>query len=142
MSFSVGDTFLLHAPSTDRLHLFITLCEPFLDPLGDPLAIIAVPLNTPTLMTDKTVLLLPKDHPFIRYETAVSYNFMTRLAVAGLTRLEQDNANKHEGKTFVRREPLQVDVLNRVIVGALTSELAPRGVKRKLIEILSGAQKS
>jgi len=142
MSFSVGDTFLLHAPSTDRLHLFITLCEPFLDPLGDPLAVIAVPLTTPTVMTDKTVLLLPKDHPFIRYETAVSYNFMTRLAIAGLARLEQDNINKYEGKTFVRCEPLRGDVLNRVIAGALTSELSPRGVKRKLIEILSGAQKS
>ncbi len=142
MPFSAGDTFLLHAPSADRLHLFVTLCEPFLDPLGDPLAIIAVPLNTPTLMTDKTVLLLPEDHPFIRYETAVSYNYMTRLAVTGLAQLEQGNASKHEGKTFLRREPLQADVLSRVIAGALTSELAPRGVKRKLVEILSGAQKS
>ena len=100
MSFSVGDTFLLHAPSADRLHLFVTLCEPFLDPLGDPLAIIAVPLSTSTVMTDKTVVLMPEDHPFIRHETAVSYNFMTRLAVAGLTLLEQDNVNKYGSKTL------------------------------------------
>jgi hypothetical protein len=61
-TFSTGDTFLT-GPDADRLHLHITLC----DPADDPPTIIVVSLNTLTPRVDRTLILKPGDHPFVRH---------------------------------------------------------------------------
>ncbi len=130
-SFSAGDTFLFKAHSSPHHHLCVTLCDPF----GDPLKIIAVPLNTVILLTDRTVLLHPGDHPFIRHETAVNYDLMDVFPTSLLEILEQRQA----AANFVRREPMQADVLARIIQGGLISDLAPKRMVRKLTARLNTA---
>jgi hypothetical protein len=123
-SFSAGDTFLFKAPSSPHFHLYVTLCEPS----GNPPQIIVVPLNTVTFLTDTTTLLSPGDHPFITHTTAVSYDLMELFPISLLEILEQRNAVNN----FVRREPMQADVLARIVSGGLISDMAPKRVVQEL----------
>ena len=130
--YSAGDTFRIKGTYTEKLHLYIVLC----DQTGDPPDFIAVPLNTVTTQTDKTVLLQPIDHPFITHETSVSYDFLHLFKTEQLAQLEQMNASSSE-VTYQRREPMRAEVLARVIGGALASDMAPKGMVRELRRRLS-----
>lgn len=98
--------------------------------------IIAVPLNTVTVLTDRTVTFQPGDYPFIQRETAVSYDLLALFPVTQMIQLERMNEKQgYSDKTFVRHRPIHPDVLARIIGGALTSDLAPKGIVKKLTAI-------
>lgn len=129
MSLSPGDTFLINAPGASKYHLFIVLGVN-----SDLQELIAVPLNTVTIHTDPTVVLKVGDHPFIKHDSAVSYNEMRAFPLLMLDELEGMSMKSHD-PSFVRSEPCDPELLKKLVDGAFASQLA----SRKLIEKLTRA---
>ena len=125
--FIAGDTFLIEGVG-DTLHLFVVLC----DLAEPPSRVLTVMVSTLRTMSDRTVILKPGEHPFIKHASSVEYGSMRVMPVATLLQLEGMNAGKSGSRSFVRREPLTAEMLNRIVQGALTSDLAAKGMKRLL----------
>lgn len=132
LSFAAGDTFLMLGPSSEKLHLYIALCGQ----TGDPPIFIAVPLNTATLLTDRTVLLQPGDHPFVTRETSVSYDLLHQFDVEKLLQLERLSSASQQ-TLFERRQRVRTEVLQRLVDGARVSDLAPKKMARVLETLLA-----
>jgi hypothetical protein len=130
MSFGAGDTFLCEGLGSKK-HLFVVLCEPF----GDPPFILTVPLNTLTINTDTTVVLSPGDHPFVVRATAVSYDLMSSMPVNQLLELEKLN-RRSVGDSFRRHQPINPELLERIVEGVFRSDLTPKRMVREMAERL------
>lgn len=128
-SFRAGDTFLLGGLGglNAKLHLYVVMC----DPAGDPLTILAVPFNTVTSITDTTLILQPGEHPFITRQTTVSFDLLMEIKVEMLDQLEQLCA-RGLGDQFQRHSPTSDDLLERIVEGALQSDLTPKGMAKAL----------
>ena len=128
-SFQVGDTFLLGGLEglDAKLHLFVVVC----DAAGNPLTILAVPFNTVTSTTDTTLVLEPGEHPFINRKTAVSFDLLMEIEVDKLDKLEQLSA-LGQGSKFQRHSPTSDNLLQRIVDGALKSDLTPKGMVKIL----------
>ncbi len=129
-SFQAGDTFLM-AGLGGKMHLFVVIC----DPAGNPRTILDVPFNTVTINTDRTLILAPGDHPFVTRQTAVSFDLLLSIEVDKLSQLEALCA-AGKGTGFQRHSPTSPALLNRIIKGALQSDLTPKGMVRILKERL------
>lgn len=127
MGFVAGDTFLLNEPGSSKSHLYIVPCAV----PGDADTILAVPLNTVTAFTDRTLILHAGEHPFIKHETAVAYDRMREIDVASLTELERVSLQARD-PLFARRESVVPALLARLQQGALQSDLAPIKLVKKL----------
>ena len=137
LAFAAGDTFLILGPASGKLHLYIALC----DQQGDPPTFIAVPLNTTRFLSDTTVLLQSGDHPFINRETSVSYDLLHQFYVDQLLQLE--GMGPASGQLlFEMRQRMRPDILQRLVAGALQSDLAPKKLVRMLGAMLGGVNES
>jgi hypothetical protein len=133
-TFSAGDTFLAASPRGTKLHLTIVLC----DPSGNPPTILTVSLNTKSDFTDPTLILNVGDHPFIKRETAVSYDEMLCIEVDKLSELERMNDGRPDrDRTFIRHRRVSADLLNRIIDGAFKSDDIPKGMEKLIKERLA-----
>lgn len=129
-TFVAGDAFQIKSSNSDKLHLYIVLC----DPSQGKLTVVAVPLNTLVVMeTDTTVILKAGEHRFINRDTSVSYDKMDEVRTELLAELETRNENTpFHDKTFVRDVAVSPELLQKVRDGAMKSDLAPKGVVREL----------
>lgn len=125
--FQAGDTFLIDDPNGPKQHLHIVLSCP----TGTPPTILAVPLNTLTHKTDRTVVLNPGDHPFVGRPTAVSFDLLAVLSTDLLAELEAE-ASRKLFPSFRRHAAIKADLLERIINGALNSPMTPEGMVREL----------
>jgi hypothetical protein len=127
-SFSSGDTFLQEDDARSR-HLHVVIC----DATPTDASVIVVSFNTVRGWTDRTLVLQPGDHPFITRETSVSYNRVTRISVAELSKKEADNQSLAPNfRSFLRQTPVSTDLLQKIRDGAVASPLTPKGMKREV----------
>jgi hypothetical protein len=117
-----GDTFLIPKSSNQIEHLWIVVTEP------DPVTFEAVCVNVTTLQTvcDKTVILQPGDHPFIKHPSIVLFADAQTLDTRKI-----DAALNAGCITIVCRPhaPCNPALLKRIQQGVLTSKATPKGVK-------------
>jgi molybdopterin-guanine dinucleotide biosynthesis protein A len=114
-----GDTFILtHQQTRGTPHLWVLLWGP----TGTADAFLAVYLTTLRQHSDRTCILVPGDHPFIRRETAVAYNETIRITAERLTRAFQ-NGNAST------RQPVSAAVLEAIRKGFFVSEGTPHDFK-------------
>lgn len=95
------------------------------------MTILAVPFNTVTSMTDSTLILEPGDHPFINRKTAISFDLMLEIEVDKLEKLDQLNSSG-QAERFRRNTAALIDLLNRIIEGALKSDITPKKMLKSL----------
>lgn len=113
---SSGSSFILSG------HLCIVIAEP--SGIGDDVVVLY--LTSRKLHSDTTVILTPKDHPFIKHETVISYadaRIMTRESV--MRRVAERDFQPHE--------PFRNDVYRVILKGLLDSPRTPRDTKAKFL---------
>ena len=127
--FKAGDAFFIRDNlAKEKGHLHVALCAPY----GQPLVILVVICNTKTIETDNTLILDRDDHSFIKHPTAVSFDYLKPINVAPLVALEASGRID----LFMRYEPVSPDLLERMVQGALTSDMTPKRMKTLLMEQL------
>jgi len=114
-----GDTFILTLQQTRGTpHLWVLLWGP----AGAADAFLAVYLTTLRSHSDRTCILVPGDHPFIRRETAVAYHETMRITSERLVRAI------HDGNASAR-EPVDARVLQAMREGFFASQGTPHAFK-------------
>jgi len=78
------------------------------------------------------------DHPFINRETSVSYDLLHQFYVDQLLQLERMGPASGQ-LLFERRQRMRPDILQRLVAGALQSDLAPKKMVRTLEAMLGDA---
>ncbi len=113
----------------DRKHLFIFLT----DPVGHEREVLMVPIASvrPGYPHDSTCLLYKGDHPFIRGDTYVNYQYC-RIEPAGKIEIGVKNG------LFVPRDPLDSAVFARVCKGIEES----RFVAQKILDLYERSRTS
>jgi len=101
-------------------HLWVVLTNP----TGQPPEVLTVMLTTRRAHTDDTVILQPRDHPFVQRETAVSYKTATYRRVSAI--LGKMKAGKCE-----LRETIREPVLHRIRDGLLESPHTIHAIRRR-----------
>jgi hypothetical protein len=94
-------------PSTKHLYIFLTR------EFEQPEKSILINVTTPDNLSDRSILLQPADHPFIKYESVLSYPFCKIIEVSRIPALIQ-------GGLFVPREPIDAILLKKIqnVVGS------------------------
>jgi hypothetical protein len=118
-----GDTFTFADPRVDN-HLWVVISEPMLD-VADPVVIIN--FTTYREGKDRSCVLQPGEHPFIRHETVVHYAGAMNVPNAKLEGL----AN---GGKVVLQGQVRPDVLDRIRQGAAESPFIREGCRRMLVK--------
>jgi molybdopterin-guanine dinucleotide biosynthesis protein A len=114
-----GDTFILtHQQTRGTPHLWVLLWGP----AGAADAFLAVYLTTFRQHSDRTCILVPGDHPFIRRETAVAYNETIRITGERLAHALQNGSASP-------RQPVTAAVLEAIRKGFFISEGTPHDFK-------------
>lgn len=116
MAIALGDTLLIEG------HLFVVLS----DPQQNPDRIVLAMLTTLEDWKDDSCTLNPGDHPFICHPTCVDY-----AGRQGTPAVETLESGLKAG-TIRRQEPLQKEVLLKVLKGADESDFIPMGHWRLL----------
>ncbi len=83
-----------------------------------------------------TTVLEPGDHPFCTRRSVVSYDTVRVMEVDLLIRLEEKTRNMRE-PLFIGHQRCTVDLLRRILQGALNSDMIEPGMKRELIARLT-----
>jgi hypothetical protein len=117
-----GDTFTFVDKKLDN-HLWVVISDPMLD-VADPVVIVS--LTTYKEGKDRTCVLEPGDHPFIRHPSVVYYIGAMDVSNAGL----ESCAN--EGRLLLQGA-VSPEVLARVRQGAAQSPFIPEGCRKTLI---------
>ena|SRR2546426_3108540 len=112
--FHAGAAVVLTGHPVPQPHLWLILTDP--DPETDQVVAVMVVSRRPH--TDKTLTLLPGDHPFIAHESSVDYGGVKRLQTARL------KAALKNGRGEVK-EDVNKDLLRRVRAGLLASSRTP-----------------
>ena len=105
-----GDRFLLTGGRIPAPHLWVILWGP----AGPADAYLAVMLTTLRPHSDRTCILNPGDHPFVRHPTSVAYRDALRWTDERLTQLVASGVAKP-------RQPLSDQVLERIRAGFFAS---------------------
>jgi len=113
-----GRSLLFQAPNDEKPHLWFILT----DPEGDRNRVVAVMLRTVKEYTDKTIILEPGDHPFIKHSSSIHYSsarFFEAEAIShalrkGHCRLQEDMSS---------------DLLRRAREGLLKSPFTVNAIK-------------
>jgi hypothetical protein len=115
-----GDTFVLtHRQTRGTPHLWVLLWGPS----GPADAFLAVYLTTCRPHSDRTCILTPGDHPFVRWETAVAYNETIRITAERLVHaLQNGSASAHQ--------PMDAAVLETIRQGYFISPGTPHDFKQ------------
>ncbi len=100
--------FSTHEIPNPHLHFILT------DPDGNPEEVVAVMVCTAKWHTDKTVVLEPGDHPFIRHRSSVQFGGADFLPVGKVQNLIKNK------KCFLK-EDMSAGLLQRVRAGLLKS---------------------
>ncbi len=112
-----GDTLLIPAPGTsdETPHLWVILTRP------DPLCAI-VCLSTLRYEKDQTVVLRRGEHPFVKWDTVVAYEYAYIVDADHLRRRVADGL-------ALPRQPFSPDILKLIQQGVLASPFTPRRVQ-------------
>lgn len=118
-----GDTFLIPKSSNETEHLWIVVTDP------DPTTFEAVCVNVTTLklICDKTVILQPGEHPFIKHPSLILYSDAQKLDVRHI----EAALNAAASEIIVCKSQAQCgpELLKRIQDGVLTSKATPKDVK-------------
>jgi hypothetical protein len=110
VTFAAGDSFYLLRGTGSQPHLWVLLWGP----RGVADAFLAVHLTSVKPHSDRTVTLLPGDHPFVRHETVAEFRDVRRITSAAL----QGAIARREA---FPREPVTPQVLERLREGVFRS---------------------
>ena len=105
-----GSTFLLAQPEHDS-HLWIVLS----DPKVDAKRVLLVSLTTATPLKETVCLLEVGDHPWIRHQTCVYYEYPKVVSLEKLYQLK-------DAGLLIPQEPLASQLLHRIRESAALSE--------------------
>ena len=109
-----GDTFLLTGGPVPTPHLWAILWGP----AGPANAYLAVMLTSLRPYSDRSCILNPGDHPFVRHATSVAYRTVLRWTDERLAQLVADGIAKP-------RQPVDQAVLERMRAGFFRSAHTP-----------------
>jgi hypothetical protein len=112
---SCGDTFYASDDEDVEPHLFVIITPPH---EGD---VITVSVTTRRQKSEALVILKVGDHPFIKWESVVSYRH------AQIRKLKQLEAAIDSGLA-AKREPISGSLLRRIRMGLMESEFTEYGV--------------
>jgi hypothetical protein len=113
---SCGDTFLTGDGDDEIYHLWIVITPPS---EGE---VVTVSVTTALKRSNRLVVLNAGDHPFIRHESVVAYNYSKIRLVSDIQLL----ISTHSAK---RREPVSPELLEKVRAGLVDSDFTPNGVR-------------
>ena len=119
-----GDTFLAGDEGSESLHLHIVATPPNID--GE---VLLLSVTTRQRFSDTTVILKPGDHPFIRHDSVIAYNYAR-------VRLVRELEVSIQSKRDLMRTPLKTEVLKLVQEGVLESDFTENGVKHFYKEVM------
>ena len=108
----------------DKRHLFVFVTETF-KAENRVLSAVLVPICTvqDSYAADKTCMLVPGDHPFIKNKSFVYYQ---RAAIMRVTNIMKDVWG---GKTILK-DKMPKDVLQKIITGVRKSPFTPPDIKK------------
>lgn len=118
----IGDTFLL-AKSHINDHLLIIIS----DPEQDPDQIVTANFTSWRADKDQRCIVLPGDHSLVTHRSCVHY---AEDRLIELTQYEQFLASG----AIVAHDPVNHELLNRILDGAAVSEFIPLGNRQILVE--------
>jgi hypothetical protein len=111
-----GDTFLTGDGNEDNFHLWIVLTSP------NEGEVVTVCLVTAHKRSERLVVLYKGDHPFIQHESVIAYRFSQIRLVEDIQELLRSGAAKP-------RDPVSLELLQRIRTGLLDSDFTPNGVR-------------
>jgi hypothetical protein len=117
-----GDTLHFAGGDVPSSHLWVILWGP----AGPAEAYLVVMLTTLRPHSDRSCILVPGDHPFLRHETALAYGNVRRYTAAALAGLLAEGVAR-------RREPVSPAVLARMRAGFLASPRTPNAMRAMAI---------
>lgn len=119
-----GDTFLTGDGDEDNFHLWIIVTPPT---QGEVVTVCLVSMNK---RTERLVGLKVGDHPFVKHDSAISYNFSKIRTVADIeAMLDNGFANA--------KEPMAPEVLRRIQAGVVDSDFTPNGVRAYYRQVMA-----
>ena len=113
---SCGDTFYAGETEDDEPHLNVIITSP---EAGE---VITVPVTTKRQHSETLVQLAAGDHPFIKWQSVVSYFY------AKIRTVDEIEAAIGCGKA-TKREPVTPELLKRIRMGLRDSDFTPNGVR-------------
>lgn len=117
-----GDTFYAGESEDVEPHLNIVITSP------EEGEVVTVPVTTKRRYSETLVQLAVGDHPFIKWQSVVSY------AYAQIRTVEEIEAAIKCGKAE-QREPITEQLLKRVRMGLRDSEFTPNGVRHFYLDL-------
>ena len=111
-----GDTFLTGDGNEDNFHLWVVLTSP------NEGEVVTVCLVTAHKRSEWLVVLYKGDHPFIQHESVIAYRFSQIRLVEDIQELLRSGAVKP-------RDPVSLELLQRIRAGLLDSDFTPNGVR-------------
>jgi len=132
--FRAGDTFLITDPDGGKQHLRIVLTAQS----GSPPTVLTVQLNSATLLSDTTTVIEAGEHPFCIRRSVVSYDTMCVMEVGLLIEIEARTKLMPE-PLFLRHQRCSPNLLERILQGALASEMVAPIMRRELVKRLTVA---
>lgn len=118
-----GDTFLLTGGPVPTPHLWVILWGP----AGPADAYLAVMLTSLRPYSDRSCILNPGDHPFVRHATSVSYRNVLRWTGERLAQLVADGIARS-------RQPVSEDVLERMRTAFFQSAHTPNAMVQMALD--------
>jgi hypothetical protein len=118
-----GDTFLLTGGPVPTPHLWVVLWGP----AGPADAYLAVMLTSLRSHSDRSCILNPGDHPFVRHTTSVSYRDVLRWTDERLAQLVADGVAKP-------RQPVSATVLERMRAAFFQSAHTPNAMVEMAVD--------
>ncbi len=113
---SCGDTFYASDDEDEEPHLQVIITSP------EEGEVITVPVTTKRRHSETLVQLAEGDHPFIKWQSVISY------AYARIRTVESIEALLNCGKAKPK-EPASPELLKRIKMGLKDSEFTPNGVR-------------
>jgi hypothetical protein len=113
---SCGDTFYAGESEDDEPHLNIVVTSP------EEGEVITIPVTTKCKHSERLVQLAVGDHPFIKWQSVISY------AYARIRTVEEIETAIQCGKAK-QMDPVEEQLLKRIRMGLRDSDFTPNGVR-------------
>lgn len=123
----MGDAFLLPIPKPDDHHLFFVV-----SPVSDGEALMVNVITVRPSVTDRTVVLEPGDHPFIRKPSAVNYD---QAFVSKVSRISA--AIRAGDRRVLRQPPISLKLVEKIQRGFYGSPNAQSAHRRFLRDFIN-----
>ena len=118
--FGKKTTFLAPVPSPTQLHLCIAMTEPQEEPEIVVMVNISTVYNKPH--EDRTVILQPGDHEFIKHESYVAYEYAKRVRVSILE-------TRHKKAQLTIKDEISDELFEKILDGLFRSSRTPGDIK-------------